>query len=92
MSTTVAYWAGHDGYVWHSKTQFRSPAFEGDVTYIDGEVVEKHRAVGVRGARWSQVQTVMTTQDGETYPQRQRGSPAALTGDARQIPRGRESR
>ncbi|TAL02738.1 MAG: acyl dehydratase [Rhodospirillaceae bacterium] len=37
----MAYWAGHDGYVWHSKSQFRGPAFEGDATYIDGEVVEK---------------------------------------------------
>ncbi|HEX7873021.1 MAG TPA: hypothetical protein VF475_08930 [Sphingobium sp.] len=24
---TIAYWAGHQGYIWHSKTQFRSPAF-----------------------------------------------------------------
>ena len=38
---TIAYWAGLDGYIWHSKTQFRSPAFEGDVTYIDAEVIEK---------------------------------------------------
>jgi hypothetical protein len=37
----VAYWAGHNGHIWHSKSQFRSPAFEGDVTYIDGEVIEK---------------------------------------------------
>ncbi len=37
----VAYWAGHNGFVRHSKSQFRSPAFEGDVTYLDGEVVEK---------------------------------------------------
>jgi hypothetical protein len=37
----VAYWAGHEGFVRHSKSQFRSPAFEGDVTYLDGEVVEK---------------------------------------------------
>lgn len=37
----VAYWAGHEGFIRHSKCQFRSPAFEGDVTYLDGEVVEK---------------------------------------------------
>jgi len=37
----LAYWAGHDGYIWHSKSQFRGPAFEGDVTYFDGEVVAK---------------------------------------------------
>ena len=35
---TIAYWAGHDGYIWHSKTQFRSPAFEGDVTFVEGRV------------------------------------------------------
>src|SRR3546814_13654928 len=37
----VAYWAGHNGFIWHSQTQFRSPAFEGDITYIDGEVIGK---------------------------------------------------
>lgn len=37
----MAYWAGIDGYIWHSKSQFRQPAFEGDVTYIDGEVIDK---------------------------------------------------
>jgi hypothetical protein len=37
----VGYWAGHNGYIWHSKSSFRSPAFEGDVTYIDGEIIEK---------------------------------------------------
>ena len=37
----VAYWAGHNGFLWHTKSQFRSPAFEGDVTYVDGEVIEK---------------------------------------------------
>jgi acyl dehydratase len=37
----VAYWAGHEGFIWHSKSQYRSPAFEGDVSFFDGEVVEK---------------------------------------------------
>src|SRR3546814_21003363 len=37
----VAYWAGHNGFIWHSQTQFRSPAFERDITYIDGEVIGK---------------------------------------------------
>lgn len=60
---TIAYWAGHDGYIWHSKTQFRSPAFEGDVTWIDGEVIDK-----IADSEWGpvvRVQTVMTTQEGE---------------------------
>jgi acyl dehydratase len=60
---TVAYWAGSDGFVWHSKTQFRSPAFEGDVTYVDGKVIDKfddpeHGPV-------VQVECVMTTQNGD---------------------------
>ena len=37
----VAYWAGQQGFIRHSKSQFRSPAFEGDVTYVDGEVIDK---------------------------------------------------
>lgn len=61
---TVAYWAGHGGYVWHSKTQFRSPAFEGDVTWVDGEVVEKIDRSPF-GMPVVKVRTVMTTQDGE---------------------------
>jgi acyl dehydratase len=62
---TVAYWAGHDGYIWHSKTQFRSPAFEGDVAYVDGEVTEKI-ALSEYGVPLVRVQTRMTTQTGET--------------------------
>jgi len=60
---TVAYWAGHEGYIWHSKTQFRSPAFEGDVTYVDGEVIEKIDQSQL-GFPVVKVQTVMSTQDG----------------------------
>jgi hypothetical protein len=37
----VAFWAGHNGYIWYSKSQYRGPAFEGDVTYCDGEVIAK---------------------------------------------------
>jgi acyl dehydratase len=37
----LAFWAGHEGMVRHSKAQFRGPAFEGDVTYFDAEVVAK---------------------------------------------------
>jgi acyl dehydratase len=62
---TVAYWAGHDGYIWHSKTQFRSPAFEGDVTFIDGQVVEKVEQ-SPYGFPVVQVQVRMTTQNGDT--------------------------
>lgn len=61
----VAYWAGHDGFVWHSKTQFRSPPFEGDVTYVDGEVTERVEA-SPYGMPTVQVKVRMTTQEGQT--------------------------
>ena len=60
----VSYWAGHDGYVWHSKSQFRSPAFEGDVTYLDGEVVDKID-MSPFGVPVVQVKIKQSTQDGE---------------------------
>ncbi len=60
-----AYWAGHQGYVWHSVTQFRSPAFEGDVTYVDGEIIEKIDK-SPYGLPVVKVQTRMTTQSGDT--------------------------
>ena len=62
---TIAFWAGGDGYIWHSKTQFRSPAFEGDVTYVDCEVVDKADS-SAYGVPVVTVKTRMTTQDGDT--------------------------
>jgi acyl dehydratase len=61
---TIAYWAGHDGYIWHSKTQFRAPAFEGDVTYVACEVIDKLME-SAHGRPVVRVQSVMTTQTGE---------------------------
>jgi hypothetical protein len=61
----VAYWAGHDGFVWHSQTQFRSPAFEGDITYMDGTVVEKIDKSPF-GCPVVKIEVKMTTQTGET--------------------------
>ena len=60
----VAYWAGHNGFIWHSKSQFRSPAFEGDVTYLDGEVVDKID-VSPYGMSVVQVKVKQTTQEGD---------------------------
>ncbi len=61
----LAFWAGHDGLVRHAKSDFRSPAFEGDVTYIDGEVVDK-----IESSAWGfpvvQVKVKMTSQEGST--------------------------
>jgi acyl dehydratase len=62
---TIAYWAGSGGYIWHSKTQFRSPAFEGDVTYIDAEIIEKID-VSPFGMPVVRLQLKMTTQNNET--------------------------
>ena len=62
---TVAYWAGEQGYIWHSKTQFRKPAFEGDVAYVDGEVIEVSKD-SPWGLPVVKVATRMTTQDGDT--------------------------
>ncbi|MDB5972176.1 MAG: acyl dehydratase [Hydrocarboniphaga sp.] len=62
---TIAYWAGHNGFIWHSATQFRSPAFEGDITYIDGEVVDKIER-SPYGCPVVVVQVKMKTQNGET--------------------------
>src|SRR3546814_3599424 len=61
----VAYWAGHNGFIWHSQTQFRSPAFEGDITYIDGEVIGK-KDRSPYGCPVVEVQVKMTTQTGES--------------------------
>jgi hypothetical protein len=59
----LAFWAGHDGMVRHAKSDFRTPAFEGDVTFIDGEVVDK-----IEKSEWGfpvvQVKVTMTNQDG----------------------------
>ena len=61
----LAYWAGHDGMVRHAKSDFRSPAFEGDVTFIEGEVVDK-----IENSQWGfpvvQVKVRMTNQAGAT--------------------------
>jgi acyl dehydratase len=60
----LAFWAGHDGMVRHAKSDFRGPAFEGDLTFIDGEVVHK-----TEDADWAnpavQVRVTMTNQDGQ---------------------------
>jgi acyl dehydratase len=60
----VGYWAGHNGYIWHSKSQFRSPAFEGDVTYVDGDVIDKI-ALSPYGMPVVVVKVRQSTQEGE---------------------------
>ncbi|OAA18994.1 acyl dehydratase [Frankia sp. EI5c] len=59
----LAYWAGHEGMVRHTRANFRGPAFEGDVTYFDAEVVDK-QAESVWGVPVVQVRLRLTNQDG----------------------------
>ena len=59
----LGFWAGHDGMVRHSKAQFRGPAFEGDITTVDGEVVAK-QPDSAFGVPLVQIQLTMRNQDG----------------------------
>ncbi|MGO8713272.1 MAG: MaoC family dehydratase N-terminal domain-containing protein [Rhizomicrobium sp.] len=59
----LAYWAGHDGFVRHVKSSFRGPAFEGDVTYFEGEVIAK-QAESAWGVPLVEVRVRLTNQDG----------------------------
>ncbi|WP_165189728.1 FAS1-like dehydratase domain-containing protein [Caulobacter soli] len=59
----LAFWAGHDGFVRWIKSDFRGPAFEGDVTYFDAEVVEK-REVTEWGIPLVRVTLTLSNQDG----------------------------
>jgi len=60
----VAFWAGNDGYIRHSKSQFRGPAFEGDVTWFEGEVTGKN-ANSAYGMPTVDVAVTLSNQDGD---------------------------
>jgi acyl dehydratase len=59
----LAYWAGNDGFVRHTKAVFRGPAFEGDVTFFEGEVAAKE-ANSSWGTPLVTVKVRLITQDG----------------------------
>ncbi len=59
----IGYWAGNDGLVRHIKSDFRGPAFEGDVTYFDAEIIGKE-AESAWGAPLVQVRLRLSNQDG----------------------------
>jgi acyl dehydratase len=59
----VGMWAGDHALTRHSAVQYRFPAFEGDVTYLDGEVTGT-RHDPTLGAGVVSIEVVMTTQDG----------------------------
>ena len=57
-------WAGEWGFLLHVNSQYRNPAFTGDVTYQLGEVENKW--VDEQGRHIVQVKHVMTNQHGVT--------------------------
>jgi acyl dehydratase len=59
----VAYWAGYDGFVRYSNANFRGPAYEGDVTYFEAEVVER-KEESVWGEPIVTLAVKLTNQDG----------------------------
>ena len=59
----VAYWAGDLGFIRHSKLSYRYPVFEGDVSFVNGEVTGE-RFDPVVGAQLTSVRLTMTNQDG----------------------------
>lgn len=59
----VAYWAGARSFLRHSNIQYRFPPFEGDATFVDGEVLET-RVEPLLGVPLAVVKVVMTNQDG----------------------------
>lgn len=61
----IAYWAGHNGFIWHSKTQFRSPPFEGDLSYVEGTVAKKLESSPF-GMPQVEIDVRMTNQQGHT--------------------------
>jgi hypothetical protein len=58
----VAAWAGEYALVTHSDMQYRSPAFEGDVTYLDGRVLRTRP--GPDGSIYADLEVAMTNQRG----------------------------
>lgn len=60
----LAGWAGEWGYVAHCNSQYRGPAFSGDITIQTGEIVGK--MIDDLGRKIVQVKSKMANQDGTT--------------------------
>ena len=58
----LAYWAGDDGYIRHAKVDYRSPVFEGDAVFLNGEVLD-FRFEPLFGVHIAEVKVRMTNQD-----------------------------
>ena len=61
----LAYWAGDLGFIRHAKIDYRSPVFEGDVSYFNAEVTDV-RFDPLLGVQLATVKVKMTSQDGAT--------------------------
>lgn len=59
----LAYWAGTEGFVRHTKIDYRMPVFEGDVTFLDAEVTDV-RFEPLLGVKLASLMVTMTNQDG----------------------------
>jgi acyl dehydratase len=63
----VAAWAGEWGFITHSEASYRNPAFTGDATFLDGEVVDvrverrRHHVASVKVEMRNQDDTTMAT-------------------------------
>jgi len=60
----LAGWAGEWGYVVHCNSQYRGPAFSGDITIQTGEIVDK--MTDEHGRKLVQIKSKMANQDGTT--------------------------
>jgi acyl dehydratase len=61
----VSYWAGNDGALRHSKLALKSPAFEGDVTFLDGEITALEALSPTLGVPIATLRIRVTNQDGD---------------------------
>jgi hypothetical protein len=59
----VAYWAGDRGFIRHANIAYRFPVFEGDVSFVNGEVTGQ-RWEPLLGVHLATVEVTMTNQDG----------------------------
>ena len=57
-------WAGEWGFVVHCNSQYRGPAFTGDITIMTGEITDK--MVDDQGRRLVAAKCLMASQDGTT--------------------------
>jgi acyl dehydratase len=63
-----AYWAGNHGFVRHSSLRYRYPVFEGDVTFVNGEVAGQEFDPRL-GVDLTTVRLSVTNQDGQIVAQ-----------------------